>query len=75
MKRFILIIFQLLLVASLWAQTGTQKLIHPAGGFVQVNGKRIWYESEGKGEPLVLIAGGPGFSHAYFHPFFSGLAD
>ena len=32
-------------------------------------------EVEGKGEPLLLIAGGRGFSHAYLHPFFSALAD
>ncbi len=75
MKRFILIIFQLLLFASVPAQTEGQKLTHPAGDFVRINGKRIWYESEGAGEPLILIAGGPGFSHAYFHPFFSALAD
>lgn len=56
-------------------QTNQQQLKHPTGEFVQVNGKRIWYESEGKGEPLLLIAGGPGFSHAYFHPFFSTLAS
>lgn len=56
-------------------QTNPQQLKHPPGDFVQVNGKKIWYESEGKGEPLILIAGGPGFSHAYFHPFFSALAS
>ena len=75
MQRFILIIFHLLLVVAVFAQTDVQKLIHPSGDFVSVNGKKIWYESEGKGEPLLLIAGGPGFSHAYFHPFFSALAS
>ena len=48
---------------------------HPAGVYAQVNGARLWYESEGHGEPLVLIAGGPGDSHSPFHPFFSRLAD
>jgi proline iminopeptidase len=75
MKRFVFISFYLLLVVSVAAQTEVQKLTHPAGDFIQVNGKKIWYESEGAGEPLILIAGGPGFSHAYFHPFLSGLAD
>ena len=74
-KRFILIIFHLLLVVSVFGQTDVQKLTHPAGDFVSVNGKKIWYESEGTGEPLLLITGGPGFSHAYFHPFFSALAS
>src|SRR5271155_1774375 len=48
---------------------------HPSGSYAQVNGARLWYETEGQGEPLILIAGGPGDSHAVFHPFFSRLAD
>jgi proline iminopeptidase len=57
------------------AQTSPQTLKHPQGDFIVVNGARLWYESEGKGEPLLLIAGGPGYSHSYFHPFCSELAD
>lgn len=48
---------------------------HPAGAYATVNGAKLWYEIEGQGEPLILIAGGPGDSHAIFHPFFSRLAD
>jgi proline iminopeptidase len=48
---------------------------HPPGAYVEVNGAKLWYESEGVGEPLVLIAGGPGAPHNIFHPFFSRLAD
>ncbi len=48
--------------------------IHPPGEMISVNGAKIWYESEGQGEPLVLIAGGPGDSHTYFHPHMSQLA-
>ena len=55
--------------ARLWQTT------HPPGDFAVVGGSKLWYESEGEGEPLLLIAGGPGFSHSYFHPFFSALAD
>ena len=40
-----------------------------------VNGAKLWYKSEGKGEPLLLIAGGPGSSHSFFHPYFSVLTD
>lgn len=47
---------------------------HPPGHFLTVHGATLWAESEGQGEPLVLIAGGPGLSHDYFHPYFSGLA-
>src|SRR5687768_10101902 len=57
------------------AAAPTIQLTHPRGDFVEVHGLRLWYESEGQGDPLLLIAGGPGFSHTYFHPFFSGLAD
>jgi proline iminopeptidase len=48
---------------------------HPRGSYATVNGAKLWYETEGQGEPLILISGGPGDSHAVFHPFFSRLAD
>src|SRR5262245_41794163 len=47
---------------------------HPHGEFVTVNGAKLWVEIEGKGDPLLLVPGGPGCSHSYFHPFFSALA-
>jgi proline iminopeptidase len=48
---------------------------HPAGRHHQVRGHRLWVETEGDGEPLVLLAGlGPAGSHVIFHPFFTGLA-
>ncbi len=34
-------------------------------GFVTSGGLKIYYEIEGKGEPLILLSGGPGLSHAY----------
>lgn len=46
-----------------------------AGDYALVNGSKLWYGSEGKGLPLVLIAGGPGASHVYLYPYFSPLAD
>lgn len=49
--------------------------VHPKGDYITVNGAQLWYESEGAGEPLVLISGGPGNSHDYFHPYFSALRD
>jgi proline iminopeptidase len=55
-------------------QTGPV-ISHPAGDFVTVGSHKIWYESEGQGEPLLLIPGGPGSSHDYFHPFFSALSN
>jgi proline iminopeptidase len=50
-------------------------LQHPPGEQVTINGAKLWVESEGKGPPVILVAGGPGLSHDYFHPYFSGLAS
>lgn len=44
-------------------------------GFIESSDSvRIYYERDGQGEPLVLIAGGPGDSHTYFKPYFNKLA-
>jgi proline iminopeptidase len=56
------------------AATSPPQSIHPAGDYANLKGTRIWYESEGSGPPLLLIAGGPGLSHGYLHPHFSQLA-
>jgi proline iminopeptidase len=57
------------------AAGNTDVVKHPPGAYVEVNGAKLWYESEGVGEPLVLIAGGPGAPHNIFHPYFSRLAE
>jgi proline iminopeptidase len=62
-------------LVSLRAQTSTQAVQHPSGSYASVNGFKLWYETEGRGEPLVLVSGGPGDPHTVFHPFFSRLAD
>ncbi len=43
-----------------------------AGHFAPVNGIQIYYESYGKGEPLILLHGNGGSIHAFSHqiPFF-----
>jgi proline iminopeptidase len=38
---------------------------------VDAGGAELYVEVEGKGTPLVLINGGPGGTHHYFHPWFS----
>ncbi|HJV49798.1 MAG TPA: alpha/beta hydrolase [Geothrix sp.] len=48
---------------------------HPPGQFIEVRGKRLWVEREGRGEPLILLTGGPADSHFLMHPAFSPLAD
>ena len=45
------------------------------GKFVTINGHRIWYSIAGKGEPLLIIPGGPGSPHNYFQPYMDRLAD
>ncbi len=40
-----------------------------------VNGKKLWVEREGEGEPLIVLTGGPADSHFLLHPTFSRLAD
>jgi proline iminopeptidase len=43
-------------------------------GFVDANGVLIYYKTFGKGEPLVILHGGPGASHDYFLPYLLPLA-
>lgn len=43
--------------------------------FAEVNGAKLWYKTEGQGEPLLLLPGGPGLSHLYFTPHFAELSD
>ena len=40
---------------------------------VNVGDAELYVEVEGKGTPIVLINGGPGGTHHYFHPWFSRL--
>jgi len=42
---------------------------HPAGKYLTVNGAKLWVETEGTGDPLFLISGGPGGAHAGLHSF------
>jgi proline iminopeptidase len=57
------------------AQAAPTEPSHPQGSYQALPGGRIWVESEGEGMPLLLIAGGPGMAHDYFHPYFSALSS
>ena len=72
MKNKILLLSFLLLVFS--SMIIAQEIKHPTGNYAAVNGHKLWYEIEGKGDPVLLIPGGPGNSHTYFHPWFYELA-
>lgn len=69
--RFLLLFLAVASSSAIAAQTASP---HPAGQFVTIHEAKIWVESEGSGEALILVAGGPGSAH-YFHPQFSALAD
>jgi proline iminopeptidase len=43
-------------------------------GFIDANGLMIYYKTLGKGEPLLILHGGPGASHDYFLPYLLPLA-
>jgi proline iminopeptidase len=43
-------------------------------GYVDANGVMIYYVEFGKGEPLVVLHGGPGADHTYFLPWLLPLA-
>ena len=43
-------------------------------GFVDANGVMIYYKMLGRGEPLMIVHGGPGASHDYFLPYLLPLA-
>ena len=47
----------------------------PGENYASINGAKIWYEISGEGDPLLLIPGGPGFSHLYFTPHFAKFSD
>jgi len=69
--------------AAVWAQQPAPVVsptpiyrvaFHGKGQYVTTPQGKIYYETEGRGPVVVLVAGGPGGSHASFHPWFSRLA-
>lgn len=71
MKKIFLSVIALLVFAPGFCQT---KFVHPDGKYVTVNSAKLWIETDGKGDPLFLISGGPGSAHVGMHSF-SGLKD
>jgi len=43
-------------------------------GYVDAKGVMLYYKSIGRGSPLLILHGGPGFSHDYFLPYLLPLA-
>src|SRR6201993_929213 len=43
-------------------------------GYIDANGVMLYYVTLGRGEPLLILHGGPGASHDYFLPYLLPLA-
>ena len=81
MRTVSLLVACMLLLASSFAQTHKTAVGAPGAnvyliqeGFVDANGVLIYYTIMGKGEPLMVVHGGPGASHDYFLPYLLPLA-
>ena len=61
MKNYLIILFTLLIGATIYAQTFPDS--ETDGKYFEVNGAKLWTVSFGEGEPLFFIAGGPGNNH------------
>ena len=47
----------------------------PSEGFVAVDGARLYFRDIGQGPPILVLHGGPDFSHSYFLPELDRLSD
>src|SRR6266542_482531 len=56
--------------ASTTAPSTSTKVLGPGEGYLAVDGGRIWYKltGGGKGAPVILLHGGPGFASYYMKP-------
>ena len=57
---------------------GTQVPLDPSGvyeGYLAVDHAQLYYRIRGQGQPLMLLHGGPSFSHTYLLPDMDRLAD
>jgi proline iminopeptidase len=64
-----------MLAGSLSAVGQTSAAVYPQQeGFVDAHGVMIYYKILGRGEPLLIVHGGPGASHDYFLPYLLPLA-
>ena len=74
MKRVIFISFLVLSLQALLFSQESSSVYNIKQGFIDANGVMIYYEEFGKGEPLMIVHGGPGATHDYFLPYLLPLA-
>jgi proline-specific peptidase len=60
--------------ATQTAKSSTNNVYAMREGYVDANGVMIYYKIFGRGNPLVVVHGGPGASHDYFLPYLTPLA-
>jgi proline iminopeptidase len=78
-RRFALLPFLLMLILPAAIATAQNPsaadAVYPIReGYVNAHGVMIYYKSFGRGQPLMLLHGGPGASHDYFLPHLLPLA-
>jgi proline-specific peptidase len=56
------------------AQSASSPVYSQQEGYIDAHGVLIYYKEIGKGDPLVILHGGPGASHDYFLPWLLPLA-
>lgn len=78
MKRLILSSLLFIILSTLLfcqeSSAGASDVYQIKQGFVDAGGVMIYYKEFGKGEPLMIVHGGPGASHDYFLPYLIPLA-
>lgn len=83
MKKYISAILNIIILLAAGCSNSSDKknsseissdLIKVEEGFVDAHGVMIYYKAFGKGDPLLILHGGPGASHDYFLPYLLPLA-
>lgn len=73
MKRILLLVFGCFLFNIAFSQAKKDSISfpdsHTGGKYITVNGAKLWVVIVGKGEPLILIPGGPGGVHVGLRSF------
>jgi proline iminopeptidase len=72
MKTLVLLV--VLVLAAVCSVAQTDHVYPVQDGFVDANGAMIYYTMMGRGEPLLILHGGPGAAHDYFLPYLLPLA-
>lgn len=71
LKMLLILVSGLIVASCTTRKMETPKPLPVGGGHLKVEGGSIWYKvsGTGKGTPLVLLHGGPGYSSYYLKPF------